>query len=292
MIQEKYAMTSQSERSYCEKYAATQFTGQGAMIELGCWLGSLTNSLANGLKKNELIRKKEGSILVFDYYQWDVIMEDWVLGTPYANRIEVGGNFKILFDETTESNAKYIQATQCDLTNYKWDRGSIEFMIIDSMKTYPLCQNIISSFYPSLIQDDGLIFHQDYIHFFHSWIHLSLYWLRDYFETVEYIRHSNTVILKNTKSIPQDLLKLPQSMNDYEIDFIDQAFQWNLDQAPDFAKPFIAAANTMCYVHRHEQEAAREHWLIFAKKGFTDTQPFKEMQGFCERFQLCNFSDL
>ena len=50
------------------------------------------------------------------------------------------------------------------------------------MKAMCTARGICRSFYPSLLPERRYLAHQDFLHFFHGWIHVTTYLLRDSFE--------------------------------------------------------------------------------------------------------------
>ena len=75
-------MTWMSEREWWFGYASNKFTGRGAMVDLGCWFGSTTASLAEGLSKNADKKAQDTRIQAFDRFVWEDWMEFSVKGTP------------------------------------------------------------------------------------------------------------------------------------------------------------------------------------------------------------------
>lgn len=43
-----YSMLTDREREYLRTFALKEYAGQGAIVDLGCWLGSSTIALATG----------------------------------------------------------------------------------------------------------------------------------------------------------------------------------------------------------------------------------------------------
>jgi hypothetical protein len=85
----RVGMTSSNEQAYLRWLVARRFSGQGAIVELGCWLGSLTSSLAMGLRENphhavtkihvrsvRLGTQHGGDGFVRDYFRWTYHVPD------------------------------------------------------------------------------------------------------------------------------------------------------------------------------------------------------------------------
>src|SRR5205809_3571131 len=77
-----YGMTSATERAYLRWFAKHIFTGQGAIVDLGCWLGSTTIPLAIGLVENSTASSSLRNIYAYDNFVWRSWMDPTVAGTP------------------------------------------------------------------------------------------------------------------------------------------------------------------------------------------------------------------
>ncbi|MHC5824971.1 MAG: glycosyltransferase family 4 protein, partial [Nostoc sp.] len=63
-------MTSMEEQLFLENYAQNEYSGRGEIVELGCWFGSSTISLAMGLEANCCISNKKQHIHAYDIFIW------------------------------------------------------------------------------------------------------------------------------------------------------------------------------------------------------------------------------
>ena len=63
-------MTSDFELCFLETYAREGFSGKGQIVDLGCWLGATTISLARGLENNPLVPRQRW-IDAIDLFVWD-----------------------------------------------------------------------------------------------------------------------------------------------------------------------------------------------------------------------------
>ena len=87
-----YGMISQSERAYLYWYGRHIFTGKGDIVDLGCWLGSTTISLAMGLEHN----KQAGFnrlIHSYDEFVWWTYMDNGAKGTNLEGKYQPGDSF-------------------------------------------------------------------------------------------------------------------------------------------------------------------------------------------------------
>jgi hypothetical protein len=78
-----YAMTTDAELCFLENYARYSYTGQGRIIDLGCWLGATSLCLARGLADNAQHRQPH-PIEAIDRFIW----ESWMDPIAQASRAE------------------------------------------------------------------------------------------------------------------------------------------------------------------------------------------------------------
>src|SRR5437868_1804020 len=108
-------MTSLTERLYFHDYAAWTYTGRGALLDLGCWLGSTTIPLAAGLVENRHPGTWPRRVQAFDLFLWEKWMEPFVQGTPLAGRFAPGDSFQVEFERRCTSWRDRIDVCACNL---------------------------------------------------------------------------------------------------------------------------------------------------------------------------------
>jgi len=150
-----------------------------------------------------------------------------------------------------------IAVHQEDLNVAQWDKTPIEFLFIDAMKSPQLGNAIARAFFPYLIPDNSYVAHQDFIHFFTSWIHLLQFQLRNCFEFVSEVSKSSTVIFRCLRApIAPELDSL--SLISPRPDEIEAAFAYSLGLVSEEAKPDLMAAKAMAYIHIRDFDRAGE----------------------------------
>jgi len=104
--------------------------------------------------------------------------------------------------------------------------GDIDLLVVDGMKSIDSASNIAASFFPGL-NPGALIFHQDYLHFGHGWIHVLTWRLREYLKLVCIVPHS-TAIFQLVKPIPREKCYVYDEFPPDTPDVILEAYQWNI----------------------------------------------------------------
>lgn len=250
-------MTSPSEQAFLEWYASTAFAGVGAMLDLGSWLGSSTISLARGLALNPQTAATLQTIHAYDLFSWRPTMVTWVKGTKWEGRLKDGDSFLPLFEELIADHPA-IKPHAGDLCKMTWAGGPIEFIHVDAMKSWPLAKAIVRNFFTALHPAEGVIVHQDYIHFYESWIHIMQYRLREHFQKVHQVPSSSSVVFALTKPVtPADAARVCD-LPDWTDAEMDAAFAWSCEQVSAGHHGHIRSAQAMAYVHRGNTARARE----------------------------------
>lgn len=205
-----FGLTSSEEQKFCTEYAANIYTGAGEIVDLGCFLGSLTKATLQGLPKNHQHR-------VYAYDRW--IVEEWFLqfrewmnqnNVAMDREHKLGESFKDVFIHELGPYADKINIRGDLLEEPRFERP-IEFLIVDAMKSWKLANAIIEKFYSALIPGVSYVFHQDFKYHLCPWIPLIQWDLRDCFEIYKSIEDapegtSHTVVFKYIEKIPDDLL--------------------------------------------------------------------------------------
>jgi hypothetical protein len=171
-------MVSSDEMAFFTESAARYVGREGAIVDLGCWLGSTSIALAQGILSNRS-EADNGNEKVFglDRFQW----EGWMpADIPYCV-YEPGDSF---LPEARRVVREYgggrVELIQADLGVYEWSGGAIKILLVDAMKNEDLAIQIPRNFFPSLVPG-SLLIHQDFKHYYTSWIHVLQYQLRQYF---------------------------------------------------------------------------------------------------------------
>jgi hypothetical protein len=257
-------MTTPAERQYFQQYAEQEFTGQGDLVDLGCWLGSTTVPLVIGLQKNSYPRTRSRLVHAYDLFEWASWMDGCVKGTPLEGRYQPGDSFLPEFERVIAPWQGRVRTYPGDLEKLDWGGGPIEFLLIDAMKSEQLCNAITRHFFPSLVPGVSTVLHQDYFHWYTSWIHPLMYRLRAYFDPVrEVAPNSGSMVFRLKRAIPAHLLRRDYSLRSFGEDELAAAFRYSMELGSEEARSAVHAAQIMSYVHRKRfagAEAAFAAW--------------------------------
>jgi hypothetical protein len=261
-------MTTLQEQKYFQRYASSIYTGVGEMVDLGCWLGSTTIPLAKGLGKNRQSDLKRGRIHSFDQFDWETWMEECVRGTKLEGKFKPGDSFLGEFESRIHSWSSYIHIHREDLRHTTWLEGPIELLLIDAMKALDISKSILKSFFPHLIAGKSFLIHQDFAHYYTSWIHLIQYRLRDYFKLENAVLNSCSLVFRCVKNVPARILDFQEELADFSKEEIDNAFEYSVSLVSNKrTKANIAAAKVMLFLHLGDPSRAREEFEKYLTMG-------------------------
>lgn len=254
---ELLGMTSKSEQDYLTRYARDVFRFNGEIVELGCFLGATTIPLVRGMLQNSAHTHNVKQVHVYDQFTWYEGMDDAVAGTNLVGKYKIGDSFLEEYRRQTEQYSDYIAIHDGDLGTIGWHGAKIEFLLVDAMKNWALADAIVKNFYGSLIPNEGFVMHQDFAHYYSSWIHLLQWRYRDYFEFATEIPASSSVVFRCTKQIPDELLQREFSFESFADKDIDAAYEYCASLVSEEKLPNVYASKVMCYIHADRYADAR-----------------------------------
>lgn len=248
-------MIVEQECNWFRTYAADIYSGAGAIVDLGCFVGSTTICLAQGLSANRAA--KTAKIHAYDRFLWEDWMQSWWQAKALPAPELEADSFLPEFLKQTSPWKDRIIVHPGDLALSSWDNGPIEFLLVDVMKSSEVAEAIARSFFCFLVPGKSYVAHQDFAHSWTSWIHLLQFRLRDSFTVAADIPKSGTVVFRYRKQFPPQAVG-DLSMTSVAVEEIDAAFDYSLGLVSDDKKPNVVAAKAMAYLHRGDIDRARE----------------------------------
>jgi SAM-dependent methyltransferase len=200
------------------------YTGAGAVVDAGCFLGGSTVALADGLRRNLRRRGRAEEKLIHTYDRFEI--EEWTLGPYFSESARAGDSFRPQFDRNTAAYADLVEVHAGDVRSWPWTGGPIEILFIDIAKHWTVCDWVTWQFFPQLIPGKSVVIQQDYLFQpWTAWLHVTMELYAEYFE---YVCDTvfNSVVFRNTKRIPEGVLreKTVESLTTAEkIELMDRA---------------------------------------------------------------------
>jgi hypothetical protein len=204
--------------------ADERYTGEGAIVDAGCFLGGSTLALADGLRRNLRRRGCDEEKLIHSYDRFEI--EGWTIGSYFSESAQAGESFRPLFERNIAPYSNLVEVHAGDVCSHPWTGGPIEILFIDVAKHWTVCDWVTRQFFPQLIPGKSVVIQQDYLyHHWVAWLHVTMEFYSDYFE---YVCDTgvNSVVFLNTKRIPEGVLreKTVESLTTPEkIELMDRA---------------------------------------------------------------------
>lgn len=249
-------MTTPEERRYLIEYARDQFTGEGEVVDLGCWLGSASAALAEGLMQNPRPAAAQRLVHAFDFFRYDADMASDFARAGLGGRYRQGELFLDAFQAAVARWSERIRPAAADLRTAAWPGGPIEFLFVDAMKSWDLTRGIVRGFFPSLIPGRSLIAHQDFAQYDTPWIPLLMHRLADEFSPDAHVPQSNTVVFRLVRPIPPEKIERPYSYEDFSDAEVEEAFRRAAEWVSEDRRGGLAAGRIMADLHRGRYESA------------------------------------
>ena len=245
--------TLPNERQYMRLFSSYLYSNKGYICELGCTFGSFTASLASGLKRGS---KKIHS---YDIFTWHKSFGEILDQTEFKDTLEYGESFQHVFNHYTSPYESHIEASSTDINEVLWEDGkSIEFLLVDAMKSEFLADTILKKFYKHL-ELGSIVYQQDFCHFHEPWIHLIHFKFKDHFKFVCHVEDTPSAVFKLIRKIEPEKLQEGFSLMDFTVEQIQDSFDYSaslIKEEP--AKQNVLAAKIFCFFACHFFERAEE----------------------------------
>ena len=261
-------MTTLKEQRYFQSAAKEMSSSYGVVVDLGCWLGSTTISLATGVKEiNQPITTK---IYALDRFIWSPFMNRYL--SFVKKDYHVGDNFIAETIQRTSKHADIIEIVQADLSNYKWSQGEIKLLLIDAMKTPALTKKILSSFFPFLTKD-SLVIHQDFKFYGTPWLHIVQYRLKNFFRLELNVEEGTTVVFRTLKKITPIVCEQVGDFSELTDKEVSDAFYYSSSLVNKKEIGMIASAHVQFHFTQYELKKGNELIRKYEKEGITFKRP-------------------
>lgn len=176
-------MLMDDELRLLEFIAGDGFTGEGLIIDGGCFLGGSTLALASGLRHNLARRGMAETPLIHSFDLFEI--EDWTRGVYFPEDRQVGDSTRALYDANIAPFAPLITVHEGDITATHWPGNPIEILFIDVAKHWTVCDWITEHYFPHLIPGKSVVIQQDYLyHYWNAWLHITMEYFAENFEIV------------------------------------------------------------------------------------------------------------
>jgi hypothetical protein len=199
------SMITADERRLLYWLARHYYTGDGAILDAGCYLGGSTLALAAGLRDGGAGELAGSPIFSYDLFRVDEGM------TPDLRAeagLQEGDSFRPLFEENLGECLRYCNVLEGNILDHGWvGDGPIEIAFLDVLKRSNLNDFAVETFFGEFIPGRTILVQQDFVHEFCPWIHVTMGYFDPYFELLDLFDFGSAVYLLR-EPIPPDALKM------------------------------------------------------------------------------------
>jgi Methyltransferase domain len=210
-------MLGLDERRLLYHLARDNYTGEGAVVELGAFCGASTCCLAAGLRDNPLAAGR--SVDSFDNF---IASEPYLvdfLRTQFRETVELGKSFEAIHRRSIAPFADRVRVHKGNLLDQTWPANDpIEILFVDVAKTLALSGKVLTEFFMRLIPGKSLVIQQDFYHPTAFYLPVVMHFLSDYFTIIEAGRDWS-VVFKLETAIPREKLEVARR---YAFSFVEQ----------------------------------------------------------------------
>jgi hypothetical protein len=166
-------MLNQEELRMLRWLTSTYYSGQGAIIDGGCFLGGSTVALAQGLRD----AGRSNKIDSYDLF----VAEPWSAAMYGKGKFDTDDSIRHLFDENVAAYQDLLNVHHGDILRDPWNRQPIEILFVDVAKIVAINDMIIRDMFTCLIPNRSIVIQQDYLYYYLPWIHITMEKLAEHF---------------------------------------------------------------------------------------------------------------
>jgi predicted O-methyltransferase YrrM len=164
------------------------YQGQGAIADMGCFLGGSTVRLAGGLARSG----RPWKMYSYDRFTIDERLKQQYLYSAGRDPFE-GQDMLHVFKEHIAPFAANITAYQGDVLESPRIEEPIEILFVDVAKSPELNAHIIDGFFRKLIPGRSIIVQQDYLFYKNPWVIATMELLNPKIQLVSWTRENSAL---------------------------------------------------------------------------------------------------
>ena len=198
-------------------------------VDLGCWLGSTSIALAQGHPRSQpsgrAIGKRRSSVLI------DSSGRMWMPAHIPMRLYHPERVFSPRRGASVRDAARRPGRTNPSgpVSSYESKDGPIKILLVDAMKNGNPCVHRSRPPFFQISCWEALLIHQDFKHYYTSWIHVIQYRLRHHFRLDRSVPRSGTVAFEVIAPIPKGNLRSSNRLATIPDDEVDASLRHSLD---------------------------------------------------------------
>jgi hypothetical protein len=184
-------MLSKRERRLLYALARDYASGDGAIVDAGCFLGGSTTALLSGVRDRGT-RWPGPPVASYDLFR----VEPYTVQKFFAgNGVRVGDSFRGRFDRNVTGFDVPHVVREGDITAIGWTGEPIDILFLDVLKTWAVNDAVLRDFFPFLRPGHSVIVHQDYGCGWTPWIPITVELMGDSLRLIDGVEWGSHVFL-------------------------------------------------------------------------------------------------
>jgi hypothetical protein len=242
-------MLSLEERRLLYALARDYASGEGAIVDAGCFLGGSTAALLAGLRDRPAPWSGP-PVVSYDRFRIEAYTVPLFFNDdPSA---VVGESFRSRFDANVAGFDVPHVVREGDVTAMGWAGGPIDILFLDLDKSWRINDALLRDFFPSLVPGRSVIVHQDYGWGCMPWIPITVELMVDSLRLIDGMEAGSHVFFVE-REIPAELIERGVSGMDHDrqLELIDMA----IGRLDGWARGMIAITRAVVLAERDGREA-------------------------------------
>lgn len=206
------------------------YSGQGAVVEVGCAAGSRTAELVAGLRANARSELRGTKVYAYGRFVWTPSVEAlWNKSLPNAAGgppdVRRGESFLLDFEEQLGGCLDQVVIRAGDLEQKRWTEGKIEILAVDQVQTWSIAKTVLDRFFVRLIPGVSIVIFPQSMPGGAPWACLIRHKLKEHLEVIACSPDEGVVVVRLATPIPSELLESCIRLENYTSEEADAALE-------------------------------------------------------------------
>jgi hypothetical protein len=252
-------MLSKSERKLLYSLARDYSSGDGAIVDAGCFLGGSTAALLAGVR-DRADAWAGPPVTSYDLFR----VEAYTLRKFFDDGdVRVGDSFRARFDANVSAFSVPHVVQEGDITQLGWSGENIDVLFLDVLKSPAINDAALRDFFPSLVPGRSIIVHQDYGWGYTPWIPITVELMRDSLVLIDWMEWGSHVFFLEGE-VPPELIE--NGVAGLELDVRFELVEQAIARAEGWVEGMVEVARTSLVVERDGTEAGLADLASIAKR--------------------------
>jgi hypothetical protein len=243
-------MLSKDERRLLYSLARDYASGEGAIVDAGCFLGGSSAALLAGVR-DRADPWSGPPVTSYDLFRVEAFTVHKFFSDDQS--VRVGDSFRPRYDAHVARFDVPHVVHEGDITRIGWYGGPIDVLFLDVLKSWEINDAMLRDFFPSLVPGRSVIVHQDYGWGNHPWVPITVELMRDSLLLIDWMEWGSHVFLLDAP-VPAELIE--SGAAGLRVDRRFELLQQAIERAEGWVRGMLEVSRTRLVAERDGREAA------------------------------------